>query len=335
MKKYMILAAGALLTLSSCSTISHSPQAAAIQTELFSLAVADLDVQPKAETTVEFKWSPLSTVSLSEQKKTAMATLLNESGADILVEPNYEIKRRGLFRGGSVTVSGYPASYTNFRKMTSDDAEKIAALNGTLTCQSTVAPIYPFINTTARKPAKRKAKDSFGAFKSTPDGGSFANLLIGPTANTPSDAGLYYGLMYGNYGKKWGWYVKGALSTVKCNDSESYESKHKTTPSLTAGVIKTLGKHWNIMLGAGIGGYFCTEEQRHTHYDYYYDYSYDSYRYVDQAKFSIPVEFMAQYHVKHFNVMVGVNYATPCGTSDYELRGDGNVNLFVSAGYTF
>lgn len=331
MKKYMTLAAGALLTLSSCSTITHTQQAVPVNTEVYSLTVADLNVKPKAETTVEFKWNPLSTVSLAAQKKTAAATLLNEADADILVEPKYEVTRRGLFRGGSVTVSGYPAKYSNFRTMTQSDAEKIAALNGALTCQSSVAAVSPIINTSAHKPAKPRKPKPAEVINEMPSRTNFISIFGGGLQVVEEygvDTGAYYGLMYGNYGKHWGWYGKLSLATAECNSYYSYsneETKNKTTPSITFGAIKTIGKHWNAMLGAGVGGYFCTER------DYYY---YSSWR-TDQAKLSIPIDLMFQYHVKGFNALVGVNYATPCGTSDYHLYGDGNVNIFVGIGLNF
>lgn len=326
----MTLAAGVMLTLSSCSTITHTQQVATVNTKVYSLTVADLDVKQKAETTVEFKWNPLSTISLTAQKETAAATLLNEADADVLVEPRYEVKRRGLFRGGSVTVSGYPAKYSNFRTMTEADAKKIAAINGsTLTRQSTVAPVGPKTSTSTGG-MQKKTEEIFS--EQTPHT-NFISIFGGYTkifGNQGVESGSNYGLMYGNYGKEWGWYGKLSLATAKCTSEEyyiyggySFDTKNKTTPSITFGAIKTLGKHWNLMFGAGVGGYFCTE----------CDYSYD--RYTDQAKFSIPVDFFLQYHVKGFNAIIGANYATPCGTSDYDLYGDGNINAFIGIGLNF
>lgn len=340
MKKYMILAAGTLLTLSSCSTITHTAQTASVSTEVYTMTVADLTVEKqKAETTKEFKWNPLSTVSLSAQKETATAELLKQSGADLLVEPQYVVNRRGLFRGGSVTVSGYPATYSNFRAMSKADAEKIAALNGATAGSTTVAATFPVINTTAKKAVKREKPLDLTQSSTSSNfisifGGPFAGIEGGP------ESGGYYGLMYGHYGKKWGWYGKLGLATATCR-YESYEEKSKTTPNITVGVIKTMGKHWNALLGIGLGGYFCTEEYRVQRYNSYTDWrgqyhSYYTTNYVksDVAKFSVPVELAFQYHVSHFNCMVGVNYATPCGTGD-DLSGTGNVNIFLGFGLNF
>lgn len=80
-------------------------------------------------------------MAVEQQKKKAEAKLLEESKADVVVQPQYTITRRGIFRGGSVTVTGYPATYKNFRPMTKDDAEKVAVLDGR------VALAYPMIAT--------------------------------------------------------------------------------------------------------------------------------------------------------------------------------------------
>ena len=131
MNRIMILAAGVGLALSSCSTIQHTSQTAGVDTNVYNLTVADMNVAKQKQTmTTEWKWNPLSTVSLKAQKETATAELLKEANADVLVEPQYIVKRRGLFRGGSLTVTGYPATYSNFRNMTPEDAEKIAKING-------------------------------------------------------------------------------------------------------------------------------------------------------------------------------------------------------------
>ena len=85
----IILAAGiAALALSSCSTITHTSQTAAVDTQVYNLTVADMKVAAKKDSvTVDWKWNPLSTVSLSAQKQTATHTLLGKNEADVLVAP--------------------------------------------------------------------------------------------------------------------------------------------------------------------------------------------------------------------------------------------------------
>lgn len=108
----------------------------------------------KDSVTVDWKWNPMSTVSLKAQKETATHILLNKSNADVLVEPQYIVTRRGIFRRRSVTVTGYPATYTDFRPMTEADAEKIATING----DYNTVMVNPVISTTTGKVVKPAQK---------------------------------------------------------------------------------------------------------------------------------------------------------------------------------
>lgn len=323
-----ILAAGvAVLALSSCSTITHTSQTAAIDTQLYNLTVADMNVSPKKDSvTVDWKWNPLSTVSLKAQKETATHTLLNKNDADVLVEPQYIVNRRGIFRGGSVTVTGYPATYSNFRPMTAEDAEKIATVNG----DNNTAIVNPVISTTAGKVVKpeRKPKDQPFSHIKENIRHQFVNILGGATIDIDggADVGYHFGAMYGSYGNSWGWYGKLVLNSAKCTEysSESgYSEKWKSTPILTIGAIKTIGGGFSAFAGVGAGGYYLYEDD--------YEYSNGHYYYYDKdvTKFSIPIEIGFMKRFKSVNVMLGATYATPLSS------GSGNINPFFGIGYSF
>jgi hypothetical protein len=49
---------------------------------------------------------------------------LNQSGADVLIEPLYTT------RDGKVTVIGFPARYVEFRELTLEDKDILLAANG-------------------------------------------------------------------------------------------------------------------------------------------------------------------------------------------------------------
>lgn len=323
-----ILAAGiAALALSSCSTITHTSQTAAIDTQVYNLTVADMKVAAKKDSvTVDWAWNPLSTVSLKAQKETATHSLLNKNEADVLVEPEYIVKRRGIFRGGSVTVTGYPATYANFRAMSNEDAEKIATVNG----NGATVMVNPVISTTAGKVVKkRKPVVMTPRRKDTPDSHQFVNLIGGAVIDATSDVntGFQLGAMYGSYGKGWGWYGKFTLNTTNCIDWDSaygFDEQRKWTPAVTVGGIKTIGGGFSAFAGLGVGGYFVE--------DYGEDYEYNGYWHnytEDCAKFSIPVELGFMMRIKCVNVMVGATYATPlCG-------GSGNINPFAGVGFSF
>jgi len=55
----------------------------------------------------------------------AVAAALKSSGADVLVEPVYSSFTKGSKI--TVTVTGYPATYTNFRSLKASDLELIGA----------------------------------------------------------------------------------------------------------------------------------------------------------------------------------------------------------------
>ncbi len=78
--------------------------------------IADLDVK---EAKVSGSFSGSSSFSVSHAKEMAVADALKSSNSDVLVEPRYEISKS--FRKIEVTVTGYPATYKNFRPMEAAD----------------------------------------------------------------------------------------------------------------------------------------------------------------------------------------------------------------------
>lgn len=122
-KKYITLIVTALL-FASCTSIRHTADTVAVNPTVVSLTVADMIVSPTRVTrTTSWSYNPFRRVSISTIKSNTEATLLNEAGADVLLEPQYIITRRGFMRGGSVTVIGYPAKLQNFHSMTPEEAE--------------------------------------------------------------------------------------------------------------------------------------------------------------------------------------------------------------------
>lgn len=156
MRLILTFSTAILLALCSCSTISHTCEYTNVDTKVVSVTVADMKVQPqRIEHTSNWKWRPFNTISVSHESEKATGELLKEIGADVLVEPQYSVKRRGLFRGGSVTVSGYPATYHNFRPMTEADATTISTLDCQMRCGGAI------INTSAPINGKNDSKPGF------------------------------------------------------------------------------------------------------------------------------------------------------------------------------
>lgn len=116
------------MLFSSCSKVIKTSQHAPVDAQVSSFpTVGDLHIAPqRVSKTVSWKWNPFNTTSLSARKENIKADLIKESGADILVEPEF-VQHTSFCNllGGSLTVSGYPATLDNFRSATPED---IAAL---------------------------------------------------------------------------------------------------------------------------------------------------------------------------------------------------------------
>lgn len=342
MRSTIIAAIGVSLALTSCSTIQHTSTTADVDTQIYNLTVADLNVaKERATTTADWKWNPFSKLSLKSQKNTATARLMQETKSDLIVDPQYTVESRGFMRGGTVTITGYPAKYENFRKMSPEEAKSIATVNGDLT----MAVVDPFIATSAsskapkRKKAKKPATLSLSMDQAA-GGYKFFSVTVGPAlgiGDDPMDMGFNLGLMYGKMGKHWGWYTKASMHSLKTKDSSSYTSgggESKYTGGLTFGLMRNIYKGLNAFVGAGAGAYLTQDydDYRYSYYNsYYHEYMYNRHR---ESKgrygFSVPVEAGFQYNFGKLNVLAGVTYYTPVGS-----EGGGNLNPFAGIGLSF
>lgn len=114
MKKIFLCASVlAALTLGSCSSVKHTSTTLDVATNVCSQSTADLQVSPNK---ISFTYIPSQEVLRGgDVVATAVAAALHENGnADVLVAPQYEIKRKGK-KIQYVIVEGYPACYTNVR----------------------------------------------------------------------------------------------------------------------------------------------------------------------------------------------------------------------------
>lgn len=131
LKTLLTIAVGTLLT--SCSTVRMTSSSTDIDAKVSAYpTIADLQVSPhRVSKTASWKWNPFNTTSLETRRGNVRAELIQQSGADILVEPEYIVHTTWLnLLGGSVTVTGYPAKLDNFRNATPEDLLAIRSVDG-------------------------------------------------------------------------------------------------------------------------------------------------------------------------------------------------------------
>lgn len=129
MRKYFILLIAAVALLStSCTTVRSTSATASVETAVLQYpTVADLDISPtKVSRTTQWGIEIFCKVSEKVRKENLVAELLADAGADVLLEPQFIVKR-SLLGTNSITVTGYPAKFRDFRKATEADLEALKA----------------------------------------------------------------------------------------------------------------------------------------------------------------------------------------------------------------
>lgn len=89
--------------------------------------VADLDVKPqKVSKTEEWNFVPfnIGQPSLDNRKSNMIAEMLDANGGDVLLEP-HTVYTKEMFGKRSLTISGFVASFDNFRKASDEDLKAL------------------------------------------------------------------------------------------------------------------------------------------------------------------------------------------------------------------
>lgn len=144
-KRVLLIAAALLLAAGSLSaqnkkdaTYGYDEATASsispVATAHTSPIVADLTVSPKRITHKETFGNALTANDLLNPDRSAEIRYLKSytltravklNNADLILVPVYEVKTSDDMRTITVEVTGYPASYTNFRKATTSDLDLI------------------------------------------------------------------------------------------------------------------------------------------------------------------------------------------------------------------
>lgn len=210
MKRITILLFSSALLLSSCHTLTKTARTAEVGSSLLNATV--VDIVPATEHRITYTLEPNEALQRGGEnnvKQAAEAEALAKYGnADVLLEPQYVItKQQGLLRSKvtSITVSGRPAYYTNFRTL-HDSVWCNPAFRGVYPSKE-FSRVLPFNGNKSPKENRYKSKAStyrskgwtkeFSVFLGTEDGDAFALgalLNIGYQFNPHLEIGAGIGL---------------------------------------------------------------------------------------------------------------------------------------------
>ncbi len=87
--------------------------------------VADLEIKPKVEKTMTWQFYQIG--KLSVRKGNLVAEMVKENDADILLEPQVSFTKT-ILGPRTLTITGYPAKFKNFRKATESDLKALNAV---------------------------------------------------------------------------------------------------------------------------------------------------------------------------------------------------------------
>lgn len=135
MKKLILTSFVAVLAMTSCSTVYKTSSTRDVTAPLAAAVISDLEVSNQKITYTLVPSKKVRKGGLRNCINTAISeALANNGGGDVLIETQEAIVQRFGFMGKkikSVTVTGYPAKYKNFRS--ADEATvKAGIVSGSL-----------------------------------------------------------------------------------------------------------------------------------------------------------------------------------------------------------
>lgn len=231
MKRISLLLFSSALLLSSCHTLTQTARTAEVGSSLQNATV--VDIVPATDHRITHTLKPsqaLQRGGMNNIKQAVEAEALVKYGnADVLLEPQYVIeKQQGLLRSKvtSITVSGRPAYYTNFR-----------ALHDSVWCNPVFRGVdvyQPRLSSPSligKRKAKQGSSKSFSSTAFRPKGfAMYLSPFIGKKEVWGYD-NAYYGGYYGGY----------------------YGNMYHNNEYLSGGLLLSAGYQFNPYLFAGAG----------------------------------------------------------------------------------
>lgn len=129
MKKFLFAVCAAAL-FASCTTIKKTATTADVTSCIQQYpTIASVEVKDKVEEATVWGWNPFKKDRFELRKGNLVAETLKKHDADVLLEPQFIIKKRG-FGQRSITLFGFPVKYKSFHAATQDDLKAIEAVKG-------------------------------------------------------------------------------------------------------------------------------------------------------------------------------------------------------------
>ena len=232
--KICLMALSATFMLSSCITTVKTARSADTSASINNATVADLNVTDHRITYTMTPSKEIQRAGLANVKQAAIQEALTANGnADVMVEPEFVISMKNKFILGkevsSITVTGRPAYYKNFRTLN----DSVWATPGFL------------------GQPNRSAGYGYNSKKSGGTLGAILGVFSGKKAKEAKSYGNNYGYSY-DVNSGFGAKIEAVGGIQRLKDSDSSE-KTKTHPY--AGGYVTLGYHVipNLFIGAGTG----------------------------------------------------------------------------------
>lgn len=129
-KIFILLSVAAMLGMASCTTTINSARTEHFSSPAITLTFADLAVSPNK---ITYTYRPTDDVNRGGEVNvinTAVRKALEANGGgDVLVEMQFTLKKSGKNNVKEVTVTGYPATYKNFRNASEDMLKNAIMMN--------------------------------------------------------------------------------------------------------------------------------------------------------------------------------------------------------------
>ncbi len=134
MKNLFIILMASAFAMTSCSTVYKTATTRNVEPTIAAVTLSDLDVSNEKITYTLIPTKKVRRGGLKNCINTAISEALALNGGDVLIETQQAIITRGggvMRKIKSVTVTGYPAKYKNFRPA-DDKTLKEALVNGSV-----------------------------------------------------------------------------------------------------------------------------------------------------------------------------------------------------------